>query len=249
MGVRQRSASHPGWCTPERGIIDPRMFSKPIGVECGVICLVREFYDEAVARLGLGDKADAPPFNGSRAGKIGDGCVVVQSSIGGPALSMVLEEMIASGVRRVLVLGIAGSVSQDCRIGDIVVPTWGIREEGTSYHYLPADQGVAPSAPMLASVRRAFEGLPCKEGGVWTVDAPYRETMGKVEAYSAKGAVAVEMECTAAMAIAMHHGVDLACALAISDELSKDGWKMGFDSDELSRTISEVCARIPVVFR
>lgn len=248
MGIRSSRTKHAGWYSPDKGFVDPSSFSSPLGVRDGVVCLVRGLYDSAVSLHALGDRPDAPAFNGSKAGKLADGYVLVLSAVGAPALSMVMEEMISSGVKRMLILGIAGTISNDCRIGDVVVPTWGIREEGTSYHYLPADEEVRPSPGMLSSVRRAFSDLKFVEGGVWSVDAPYRETKGKVDSYSAKGAVAVEMECTAAMAIAKHRGIDLACVLGISDELTGDTWKMGFESEELVHTMAEICRRIPAVF-
>lgn len=249
MGDRIGRMAPSGWHTRERGIIDPSSLSSPLGVSDGVICLVRDFYDAAVSLHGLGNAPETPAFNGSKAGRMAEGYALVLSSIGAPSLSMVLEEMIAGGVTRVLVLGIAGSITKECVIGDIVVPTWGIREEGTSHHYLPSDQEVAPSPGMLLSARSALAGLSFREGGVWSIDAPYRETRDKMDSYAAAGAVVVEMECTAAMAIAKYRGTELACILAVSDELAGESWKMGFDASELAGAISAICGRMPTIFR
>jgi len=57
--------------------------------------------------------------------------------IGAPATIMALELMIALGLRRCIVIGYAGAINPRLRMTDILLPTWGIREEGTSYHYFP----------------------------------------------------------------------------------------------------------------
>ena len=66
--------------------------------------------------------------------------VVGGFGIGAPAACVVLEGLIAFGVKRFVSVGFAGSLQPDLRIGDIVVCDKAIRDEGTSYHYLPASR-------------------------------------------------------------------------------------------------------------
>ncbi len=63
---------------------------------------------------------------------------------------------------------------------------------------------------------------------MWTIDAPFRETMDKVQEYARRGVLAVEMECTALMSIAAYRGINLAAVLVITDELFGEGWVQGF---------------------
>lgn len=56
-------------------------------------------------------------------------------------------------------MGEAGSISKDIKIGDVVVPTWGLREEGVSYHYLEPDIVVK----LKPSVLRILEKLPDRD--------------------------------------------------------------------------------------
>lgn len=74
------------------------------------------------------------------------------------------------------------------------------------------------------------------KGGIWTTDAPLRETEDKVRDYSSRGILGVEMEASALMSVASFRGVDLAVALAVSDELYKEEWNPGFGSRKLKRT-------------
>jgi|GEM_PF-6795755 len=50
-------------------------------------------------------------------------------------------------------------------------------------------------------------------------DAIFRETEDKVEEYAKRGILGVKMESSALMTIASFRGVELAVALAVSDEL------------------------------
>jgi len=93
-------------------------------------------------------------------------------------------------------------------------------------------------------------GVRTLRGGVWTTDAPFRETVGKVHRYSSLGALAVEMECSALMAVAEFRGVRLAAGLAITDELFEGVWRPRFSAPEvdrariaLARAAAEVLAR------
>lgn len=168
-------------------------------------------------------------------GKIGDTPVAIRKlGVGAPAAIATLEELIALGVRDILVVGTGGSLQPSLPIGSVILPTGAIREEGTSFHYVPAGVDLTPD-PMLA---QALAEEVVKLGGVgafgpvWTTDAPYREMRSKVLAYSAMGVLAVEMEAAALFALAQFRGVRLGMVMAISDELFHE-WRPGFHTAEL----------------
>jgi uridine phosphorylase len=168
-------------------------------------------------------------------GKIGERPVALRKlGIGAPAAVTVLEELIALGVRDILIVGTGGSLQPALPIGSLVVPTSAIREEGTSFHYAPAGSELAPDATLAQALAEAAvaQGGVVTFGPVWTTDAPYREMRSKVAAYGAMGALAVEMEASALFALAQFRGVRLALLLAISDELFHE-WKPGFRSAEV----------------
>ncbi len=155
---------------------------------------------------------------------------VLHSHVGAPAVVLLLEPLIAAGVRRVIFLGIAGSLRPEAPIGTIVLPEWAIREEGTSHHYLPASILPRASGELLNRLQEELERLgegPLR-GGVWTTDAPFVETRGKVRRYAEMGALAVEMECSALMALSQVRGFDFAAGLVITDELFGERWRAEF---------------------
>lgn len=155
---------------------------------------------------------------------------VVGPMIGAPQAVLVLEKMVAMGVRKVLAMGWCGSLQADIKVGDVVLPTGAVSEEGTSAHYPVADPCPGPSPTLFEALRGELEelGLTVRSGRVWTTDAPFRETVEKVLQYQAAGVLAVEMEVSALFTVAAYRGIELAAALVVSDELGSLKWVHGF---------------------
>jgi uridine phosphorylase len=148
--------------------------------------------------------------------------------LGAPQTVLVLERMIALGARKFIAVGWCGSLRQDVRIGDIVLPSGAISEEGTSAHY-PVVECI-PSSELVESLKSALAltGLVIHEGKVWTTDAPFRETRAKLKAFHSQGVLSVDMETSALFSVSRFRGVDLAVALVVSDDLSGLKWVHGF---------------------
>ncbi|MBM4435853.1 MAG: nucleoside phosphorylase [Actinobacteria bacterium] len=159
--------------------------------------------------------------------------VVMPLTFGAPAASAEVEELLATGVRTLLIGGATGSLQPHVAIGAYVVPTGAIREEGTSYHYAPADQPARAGGPAMRALWEAAEasGRHAVQGRVWTTDAPYREFAGKVRRYQSDGVLGVEMESSALMVVAEARGVDLGVLLTVSDHVFDPAWPNIFGTD------------------
>ena len=161
-------------------------------------------------------------------------------------MSVYLELLVAAGVRKFLVFGACGAIHPSVKIYDIVIPTWGIREEGTSYHYLPPDVVPRPSERAARILQEKLNSVVQKLsirlhlGDVWTIDAIFRETKDKVRKYSKINVLGVDMESTALMSIAMYRGVDLGIALIVTDELYRDKWVIYQDDDRMAKIEKEI---------
>ncbi len=161
-----------------------------------------------------------------------DACAfsVMVSPMGAPVAVMLLEQLIALGARRFIYLGFCGALNPAYRIGDCFVPTTGIREEGTSYHYLPA--GVVPAASgalnALVLDEAATQGVAVQSGPIWTTDALYRETALKIQRFQAAGVHAVDMEMAALFAVAQLRDCEVGAILIVSDECYHPTWQPGF---------------------
>jgi uridine phosphorylase len=151
---------------------------------------------------------------------------VFHPGVGAALASVFLEEIIATGCRNFVSVGGAGGLLPELTVGHVVVPSSAIRDEGTSYHYLPAAREVEPSPDALTAVRTVLEahGVPFVTAKAWTTDAPYRETGGKVARRALEGCAAVDMEAAALFAVARFRGTRIASILAAADDLSQDEW-------------------------
>ena len=137
-----------------------------------------------------------------------------------------LEEVIAIGCRKFVACGGCGVLQRDIAVGHLIVVSAAVRDEGTSYHYLPPGREVvAQEADLKALVDiLSRRGLPYRVGKTWTIDAPYRETRDKIARRREEGCLAVEMEAAGMMAVAQFRGVAFAQVLYGGDDLSGSEW-------------------------
>ncbi len=95
----------------------------------------------------------------------------------------------------------------------------------------------------VRELRTALSDIEPRLGGVWSTDAPYRETVGKVDEYARRGVLAVDMETTAMMAVATHRKAEFAAVLTISDLVHGPEWDPAFGTKRLNRARDAVCER------
>ena len=164
---------------------------------------------------------------------------VIARTIGGPFAVLVAEQLAASGARVILGLTSAGQVSPGLRVPSLVLPVKALRDEGTSYHYLPAAETVDGDAGLTAVLQEELSGLglPVVTGTVWTTDAPYRETAEQLERHARSGILAVEMQAASLFAFGaarqvrcgvvarVTNGVDHSSA----DQFDKDTHQLQFE--------------------
>jgi len=156
--------------------------------------------------------------------------VLTKSPLGAPSAVILLEELLVFGVHRALFVGYCGSIQEDIGLGEIVLPTQAVREEGTSYHYLPRGAECRPNRMLLDRLHQWLRqtGLPARKGTIWTTDALYRETERKIERYRSEGVLAVDMEMSGVFAVGAARMVEIVALLLVSDQFSRHGWTAGF---------------------
>lgn len=150
--------------------------------------------------------------------------------VGAPAATIVLEQLFTLGVETVLAVGSCGALV-GVRAGEFFLPARALRDEGTSYHYLPPARWVETSPEVRDACRAAIEerGLTATDCSVWTTDAFFRETAGLVAARLTEGCSVVDMECAALSSCALLRGARYGQVLYTADTLAGDehdvrGW-------------------------
>ncbi|MBN2459226.1 nucleoside phosphorylase [Candidatus Woesearchaeota archaeon] len=155
--------------------------------------------------------------------------------IGAPAATTVLEEMIAWGVKRFILVGDAGGLQKHLNIGDLVVCDRAIRDEGTSHHYSKHSKYAYASKGITEQIKAELErqGQKYLVGTSWTIDAPYRETVKEAKQYQKEGVLTVEMEASAMFEVAKYRGAEIGAIFTVSDSLAELEWNPQFHSKKL----------------
>jgi len=125
-------------------------------------------------------------------------------------------------------LGSCGSLSEDIKVGDLVIADTGVRGEGVTQYY--ADEKFVPTADKKLSDELAAaakdSGLTVHRGPCWSTDAILRETREVVGGAVKKGAIAVDMVTSTFLTICQLNKIPAAVILAVSDNVITG--EMGF---------------------
>jgi uridine phosphorylase len=156
----------------------------------------------------------------------GSRLAVFHPGVGAPLAAGFLEELIALGCEKFIACGGAGVLDSSLAVGHILVPTAAIRDEGTSYHYLPPGREVQANPAAIEAIEATLteHKVPYLKTKTWTTDAFYRETAGRIQQRKADGCLTVEMEAAAFFAVARFRSVSLGQILYGGDDVGSEQW-------------------------
>lgn len=143
---------------------------------------------------------------------------------GAPNAAGLLEELNALGIKTVVFFGSCGILESSKMRDKLLIPTFAVRDEGTSYHYMKANDTIEIStSDKLIDLCESLniDYIPVM---TWTTDAFYRETVRSVAAKRKQGCTVVEMECSAIEAVARFLDINVFQMLYGADVLNKEGW-------------------------
>jgi uridine phosphorylase len=151
----------------------------------------------------------------------GDPCGIIGHAVGGSFAVLLAEQLFASGCELLVSIASAGQIT------DVGPPPYHIlieralRDEGTSYHYLPAANYAEadPALLALAADALARAGHQVYVGDSWTTDAPFRETEESIASRRREGILAVEMEAASLYAFAAARKRPVICIAHVSNQL------------------------------
>lgn len=156
----------------------------------------------------------------------GETVLLFHPGVGAPLAAAILEETIQLGASIFIVCGGCGVLDYHLDVGHPVIPTAAVRDEGTSYHYLPPSREVEPHPLAIDALKTTLhqKGLAYHLTKTWTTDAIYRETLDKRALRIEEGCDVVEMEAAALFAVAKFRNVILGQILYAGDLVHPDGW-------------------------
>ena len=177
---------------------------------------------------------------------------VMHPGVGASLAAAFLDELIAHDVDTFIAVGGAGVLTDTTDAGHPFIITSAVRDEGTSYHYLPPAREVGPSPQAVVALQAALdaEAMPFEMVKAWTTDGLYRETAAKRDLRVSEGCQVVEMEAAAFFAVAQFRGVTFGQMVYGGDLVVPEGWdKRGWhertdDRQRMFWLAVEACVRL-----
>jgi uridine phosphorylase len=146
---------------------------------------------------------------------------IVGCAVGASFAVLVAEELFASGCELLISVTSAGQISPaQSPPPYFILIERALRDEGTSYHYLPpSDWSTAPEH-LLSRLDGVFDKGPrMLRGATWTTDAPFRETETAIAEARSRGILAVEMEAAGLYAFAKARGRAVLCLAHVTNQM------------------------------
>lgn len=148
---------------------------------------------------------------------------IIGRVVGAPFAVLVAEELFASGCQLLISITSAGQIIPASQPPYVVLIERALRDEGTSYHYLPPSLYSYLAQPLKEVLCSSWNHscVPLLVGASWTTDAPFRETEQAIAASRAMGILAVEMEAAALYAMASALQKNVACFAHVTNQMGR----------------------------
>jgi uridine phosphorylase len=146
---------------------------------------------------------------------------IIGYTVGAPFAVLVAEELFASGCRLLINVTSSGQILPGKEPPFFVLVEKALRDEGTSYHYLPPSDFASIDDKLLNLLDGAFSNraTPVYRGATWTTDAPFRETEHAIKQAMNLGILAVEMEAAALYAFAQARSRSVVCFAHVTNRM------------------------------
>ena len=197
----------------------------------GVTCFSKKLLDKLVSRFNGEEILQSSNGNGElpiyKICYDGEELVLFLSRVGAPACVVQYEEVFAMGLEKLVVFGTCGVLDKSIEDLAIIIPNSAIRDEGTSYHYVPDSESIEMNKEYKNLFKQVLDenGYKYEEGATWTTDGFYRETKEKLEMFKQKGAVCVEMEGASIAAVCEYKKLKYFTFYYAGDNLDAVEWE------------------------
>ncbi|NLC88842.1 MAG: nucleoside phosphorylase [Clostridiaceae bacterium] len=151
---------------------------------------------------------------------------VTSTGMGCPSAAIATEELINIGAKCLIRIGSSAALDPEINIGDLMISTAAMKNEGTSKFYVPESFPAVPdfelTSILIDTAREKYAGTDEKVhvGISATDDAFYGETPEFVDKLRSYKIMNIEMEASAIYTIAHLRGVRAACICGCSGNLT-----------------------------
>lgn len=168
---------------------------------------------------------------------------LIDFSIGSPMAALVIELVSTRNPKAVLFLGMCGGLHRSLKVGDFIVPTAAIRDEGSSRHFMPPQVPALPTFKVQKFVSQILvdRGVDYRTGVIHTTDYRFWEfdDRFKAQLYEER-ALAIEMECATLFVAGFASKVPIGALLLVSDlPLTRGGIKTKKSAGKVFRNFTD----------
>jgi uridine phosphorylase len=148
---------------------------------------------------------------------------IVGNAVGASFAVLVAEQLFVSGCELLISMTSSGQIHSLGEPPYFILIDRALRDEGTSYHYLPPSSYSEIQSSLIAPLEHAFDGLfpTVTRGSTWTTDAPFRETAKAVDFARSESILAVEMEAAALYAFAAAKRKPVICFAHVTNQMGQ----------------------------
>jgi uridine phosphorylase len=178
----------------------------------------------------------------------GENFGIIGCAVGAPFAVLLAEQLFASGCRLLISMTSAGQIVEQGSPPYFILIDRALRDEGTSYHYLPPAEFAEADEGLVHAAMSAFAAAsqPMRRGASWTTDAPFRETSAAIDRCRTRNILAVEMEAAGLYAFAKARHKPVLCFAHVTNQMAMiegDFEKGEADGSSASLTVMAIAAR------
>ncbi|KXG44540.1 nucleoside phosphorylase [Tepidibacillus infernus] len=144
--------------------------------------------------------------------------LVVSTGIGGPSTGIAIEELANIGVSTLIRIGSSGALQDYINLGDLIIATGSVRDEGTSKAYIESIFPAIANHHLVAALRQVAEiqNIPYHMGIIRSHDSFYTDQEDNIDEYwSRRGLLGSDMETSTLFVLGALRGIQTASVLNV----------------------------------
>lgn len=149
-----------------------------------------------------------------------NGITIINFGMGSPNAALIMDVLSAVEPKAVLFLGKCGGLREKNKIGDYILPSAGIRGEGTSNDYFPPEIPALPAFNLQRAVSSNIRDFNkdywtgtvyTTNRRVWEWDLNFKDYLRETRA------MAIDMETATLFTVGFHNSIPIGALLLVSD--------------------------------
>lgn len=167
--------------------------------------------------------------DGNMANASANGITIINFGMGSPNAALIIDLLSSISPKAVLFLGKCGGLKDKNKVGDYILPSAGIRGEGTSNDYFPPEVPALPAFNLQRAVSSNIRDFGkdywtgtvyTTNRRVWEHDIEFKNKLKLMRS------IAIDMETATLFSVAFHNSISIGALLLVSDmPMHPDGIK------------------------